>query len=705
MDTNWKKSKKIRAFCYRVIAMGALAMTVLTGIMGREAFENLYREGPAVLSGDVYYLPEFREYVAQIYNAAMVGYGGAGDDAGFPLKGAYAEQYSAKQVAELEKLTAQTGEDIAYYIQKTGNDSGRDVVRWNVSYPFFSENEGNIVMAGGNRLCIYWDGETGKLQFFGKDVDAQNADEAVAQYYTPQYRPSKEGMANIRLVVTVRDECTSNKMQWIQWRAAKYRRILLLCLGNAILWLVFAILSLITGKAGKKAAADWGNLTAKVWLEGKLLVVALAVWGIIRLDLAGFSQYQTVRIQGMDRLWGYFPLGCLLYLFYMDIRQNGIAVLVNSLPGRACHAVKTFVKSKNSYRRAMFYCFSMLVAALVLLVCGGVLCYLPVSSLFIQIAVRKILTRIGRVMLFVGAVLLYCFWRQSRLLKDMGAVMKRLSQMSRCEETTEFTLPDNSLLASAAKDLNELENGIENAVEQKNRSNRMRVELLTNVSHDLKTPLTSIINYADLLCEEELSETAAGYAAALQNKAYRLKNMVQDVFDLSKATSGNLPVEKTSLDLVKLIRQTLADMDERIQGSGLSFKVHVAEEPLMIQVDGNRLYRVFQNLFVNALQYSLEGSRVHVTLLAEDGYAVAKVKNISRTDLDFDPAEIMERFVRADTSRTTEGSGLGLSIVQSFTEACGGTFTIETDADMFTACVRFPLVAAEPAMEDTPLTE
>ena len=181
MDTNWKKSKKIRAFCYRVISMGALVMTLCTGIMGREAFENLYREGPAILSGDVYYLPEFREYVAQIYNAAMVGYGGAGDDAGSPLKGAYAEQYSAKQVAELEKLTAQTGEDIAYYIQKTGNDSGRDVVRRNVSYPFFSENEGNIVMAGGNRLCIYWDGETGKLQFFGKDVDAQNVDEAVAR--------------------------------------------------------------------------------------------------------------------------------------------------------------------------------------------------------------------------------------------------------------------------------------------------------------------------------------------------------------------------------------------------------------------------------------------------------------------------------------------------------------------------------------------
>ena len=405
MDTNWRKSKKIRAFCYRMISMGALVMALFTGIMGREALENLYREGPGILTGDIYYLTEFREYIAGIYNAAMVGYGGAGDDAGYPLSGTYAEEYSAQKVKELETLATETGEDIAYYIQTSDSDSGRDLVQCNVSYPFFSENAGNIVMAGGNRLCIYWDGETGKLQFFGKDVDAQNIDDAIARYYTPQYRPSREGAAKIHLIIAVRDECTSNKMEWMQWRATKYRRILLLCLGNAVLWFLSAILGLITGKAGKKATEDWGKITAKVWLEGKLLIAALAVWGIYRLDLAGFSQYQTVRFQGTDRFWGYFPLGCLLYLFYVDMKQNGAAILVNSLPGRAGSAVKTFVESKNSYRRAMLYCWSMLAGAVVLLVCGVVLCYLPTSSLFIQIAVRKILYKLGEVMLLTGAVL------------------------------------------------------------------------------------------------------------------------------------------------------------------------------------------------------------------------------------------------------------------------------------------------------------
>ena len=179
--------------------------------------------------------------------------------------------------------------------------------------------------------------------------------------------------------------------------------------------------------------------------------------------------------------------------------------------------------------------------------------------------------------------------------------------------------------------------------------------------------------------------------------------MVQDVFELSKATSGNLPIEVARLDLAKLVRQTLADMDERIQESSLTFKLSVTSEPLMIEADGEKLYRVFQNLIINALQYSLENSRVYIQLDSIDHRAVAWVKNTSRQELNFEPAEIVERFVRADSSRTTEGHGLGLSIVQSFTEACGGDFYIDLNADLFTACVSFPLSAKplEDANENT----
>ena len=237
-----------------------------------------------------------------------------------------------------------------------------------------------------------------------------------------------------------------------------------------------------------------------------------------------------------------------------------------------------------------------------------------------------------------------------------------------------------------------MENGIENAVKLKSRSDKMRVELITNVSHDLKTPLTSIINYADLLCEEELPENAKEYANSLREKSYKLKAMVQDVFELSKATSGNLTVEKQTLDLSKLIRQTLADMDERIQDSNLTFKTVFPEENVYIEGDGEKLYRTFQNLYINALQYSLDNSRIYTIVKVEDGMAVVCIKNTSKWELNIDTEEIVERFVRADESRTTEGSGLGLSISKSFVEACGGEFKVLTDADMFTVEIRFEQV-------------
>ncbi|MDE6127587.1 MAG: HAMP domain-containing histidine kinase, partial [Lachnospiraceae bacterium] len=295
--------------------------------------------------------------------------------------------------------------------------------------------------------------------------------------------------------------------------------------------------------------------------------------------------------------------------------------------------------------------------------------------------------------LFLISFSLFLTYRRTRkLTKDIKTVSDKLAKLKDGTQTAPLVLSKGSLLKETAEDINALEDGMEKMAEQKNRSNKLRVELLTNVSHDLKTPLTSIINYADLLCEEQLNENAAVYAASLRAKAYRLKSMVQDVFELSKATSGNLPVEKQTLDLVKLVRQTLADMEERIQESSLTFKTIISEESMLIEADGEKLYRVFQNLFVNALQYSLENSRVYVMLSVDDGNACAKIKNTSKWEIDFTPDDIMERFVRADASRTTEGSGLGLSIVQSFSEVCGGSFSIETDADMFTAFLRFPLI-------------
>ena len=218
----------------------------------------------------------------------------------------------------------------------------------------------------------------------------------------------------------------------------------------------------------------------------------------------------------------------------------------------------------------------------------------------------------------------------------------------------------------------------------------MKVELITNVSHDLKTPLTSIISYVDLLQkEEDLPEHVSDYIKILAQKSERLKNLIQDLFDLSKASSDNLNLDMEQIDLARLIKQTLADMEEPVKASGLTFRCNIPDDPVYIRSDGKKLYRVWENLISNALKYSLTGSRVFIDLTLDGKDAVATIKNTANYEMNFTEEEILQRFVRGDEARTTEGSGLGLSIAQSFTQICGGKFTIKIDGDLFKVELRF----------------
>ncbi len=284
--------------------------------------------------------------------------------------------------------------------------------------------------------------------------------------------------------------------------------------------------------------------------------------------------------------------------------------------------------------------------------------------------------------------------RQKSLWTDLGALADQISDIRAGDLERELQLPEDADLKQMADDLNRIQQGLHQAVDERTRSERMKVELVTNVSHDLKTPLTSIISYAELLAQEPLEPPASEYVQILSEKAQRLKAMVQDVFEVSKATSGQLPVKLERLDFGRLLRQTLADMDGAISHSGLTFRVSIPQQPIHITADSDRMYRVFQNLISNALKYSLPGSRVYLTLTQEGDTAAASVKNTSAAELDPN-ADYAARFVRGDESRTDGGSGLGLSIADSFTRACGGRLTIATEADLFTAEVRFPTAEME----------
>ena len=221
----------------------------------------------------------------------------------------------------------------------------------------------------------------------------------------------------------------------------------------------------------------------------------------------------------------------------------------------------------------------------------------------------------------------------------------------------------------------------------------MRTELITNVSHDLRTPLTAIITYIDILKDQDLpEEERARCVHVLDKKSARLKTLIDDLFEVSKASSNSIVMEPEEMDFVKFVRQYQVETEERLEGSGLDFRFRLPEMALPVYLDGQRTCRVLDNLTGNAIKYSATGSRVYVEVSQTGNQAKFVIKNISASELNFDPQEITERFIRGDLSRNTEGSGLGLAIVKSFVENQGGLFRIEIDGDLFKAIILWPLL-------------
>lgn len=255
-----------------------------------------------------------------------------------------------------------------------------------------------------------------------------------------------------------------------------------------------------------------------------------------------------------------------------------------------------------------------------------------------------------------------------------------------------FKLTDmpKGVFAEMAEDLGSLGDGMQAALQNEVRAERMKSELITNVSHDLKTPLTSILSYSDLLSQLELTpEEANDYAKIIHQKSLRLKNLTSDLFDISKVQSGVEQMVCERLDAVTLVRQALAEQEA--QNSGLVLKVTLPEGELPIWADGRKMSRVLENLIGNCVKYAMKGTRVFVSLDERDGKAVFEVKNTANYEMDFAADEITERFVRGDAARSTEGSGLGLAIAKSYTEACGGIFEVEVDGDQFKVRISFPV--------------
>ena len=283
-------------------------------------------------------------------------------------------------------------------------------------------------------------------------------------------------------------------------------------------------------------------------------------------------------------------------------------------------------------------------------------------------------------------VVVYGGWCFGKLLQGIKSM---------CEGNLNHKIDTEYLYGSFkefGEELNELAEAAKEAARQQMKSERMKTELITNVSHDIKTPLTSIINFVDLLKKPHSEEEGEEYLAVLDRQSQRLKKLIDDLMDMSKASSGNMTVELSEMDAAEAVNQALGEFGDKLDRARLTPVFRHPEKTIMISADGKLLWRVLSNLLNNAVKYALPDTRLYVDLLELDGNAVISIKNISREQLNVEAEELMERFVRGDTSRNTEGSGLGLNIAKSLVELQGGSMQLTVDGDLFKVTLMFPMV-------------
>ncbi len=300
----------------------------------------------------------------------------------------------------------------------------------------------------------------------------------------------------------------------------------------------------------------------------------------------------------------------------------------------------------------------------------------------------------GWLFVLIYGVVSYIFLlhQAQRIVKEYDKLLVRLDRIAQGDFKVDEQY-QTSILPSLQEKLDTVQEDFEEAVKERVRSQNLRTELITNVSHDLKTPLTGIKNYLELLNDPQLStEDKEEYLVRLNQYTDRLSKLIEDLFEVSKANSGNINLETQNVDIVSLVEQVVVENETMLEKKGLSSVIRKPQEPIICLLDGNKTVRIFENLLSNVAKYALENTRVFVTIEKNQDQVDITIQNISKTPLDFDPQDITERFVRADQSRHEEGSGLGLAIVKSFCEIQNGSFTVQLDGDVFKAIVQFKTI-------------
>ena len=296
---------------------------------------------------------------------------------------------------------------------------------------------------------------------------------------------------------------------------------------------------------------------------------------------------------------------------------------------------------------------------------------------------------LGIIVAIIYTVILFGLIRKN--YEDVSNKYNKLFEATNkiAEGNLEVTIEENlGIFNDFKKEIESIQKGFKKAVSEEVKSQKMKTELISNVSHDLKTPLTSIITYVDLLKDENLSaEKRKEYLDTLDRKSQRLQELIEDLFEVSKATSGNINLNMVDVDVVALMKQTLLELDDKLSEASLIVKTRYPEGKVVLKLDSQRMFRVFENLIINITKYAMKGSRVYIDIVSLEDKVEITLKNMTASEIDFNVNEIVERFVRGDKARNTEGSGLGLAIAKSFVELQGGQLNVNVDGDLFKVIV------------------
>jgi signal transduction histidine kinase len=517
---------------------------------------------------------------------------------------------------------------------------------------------------GDNSTCLVHDnGETEIL------IEGKFSERFFSDYYYGN-------AAKIRISYTPGEVARVLALRGAQFNG--FVRAVVLC-GIMTLLALALLIPLVSG-AGNRPNAD--GQTEKtplytLWLDVILVICVFAGAGIVGLIYAMTSEH---------------------YTFFLDIAHAGnalslyvftaaVAVLFSAIVTGTVLCIARRVKAGRWWRHTLLHTIWRGIRHIARRLWAGLPLGLQVLAVAAALCVQLIMLALS----YDAGLLLLVFMMFDVVCLLLFAVnlsmLQRGAKRAAGGDTPNFPAL-LGVFSRLAGYIGAISQSVGAAVEARIKSERMKTELITNVSHDIRTPITGLIAYTDLLNTEGLeSERAGEYLAVITQKAQRLKTLTDDLFEASKAASGNITVQPETLDLCQLVRQVLGEMDERISQSGLDIREGLPERAL-VRADGKLMWRVIENLLDNTLKYALGGSRVYITLEEKETLTRLYIKNVSEMPLgNIAPEELTERFKRGDEARAGEGAGLGLSIVQSFMTAQGGDFAVEIDGDLFKACV------------------